>query len=148
MPDFRKLSDQVWASPQVDTADIAEAAKQGFTLVINNRPDGEEANQPAAAEIRQATEAAGMAYIAIPIDHSGMSDDKVEAMVAALGEAGERGKVLAFCRSGTRSTFLWSLAQASMGEQPDAIIAAAADAGYNVGMMRTTLQLLRQKAGN
>ena len=41
------------------------------------------------------------------------------AMAEALGNA--EGKVLAFCRSGTRSTFLWALSQAKAGADPDEI---------------------------
>ena len=66
MSDFRRLLGTVWASPQIDAEDIAEAAEQGFTLVINNRPDHEESSQPEGASIEAAVRAAGGALLALP----------------------------------------------------------------------------------
>ena len=53
-----------------------------------------------------------------------------------------RGKVLAYCRSGTRSTLLWALAAASKGADPEAITQAAAAAGYDVSPVRGAMQEL------
>ena len=144
MSDFRTLSDRVLASPQILPADIADAQAQGVTLVINNRPDGEEAGQPEGAEIEAAARAAGLDYLAIPVSGAGMSAPQVAAMAEAL--AGADGKVLAFCRSGTRSTLLWSLAQAQGGRDPEDIAAAAAAAGYDVSPVRPAMDMLAGQA--
>lgn len=144
MSDFRQLSETVWASPQISVAEVVAAGDQGFALVINNRPDGEEFGQPEGAEIEQAAVAAGMAYVAIPIGQAGFGDSQVTAMIAAL--AGAEGKVLAYCRSGTRSTFLWSLAQAQSGAEPATIAASAAQAGYDVSPIRAGIDILAAKA--
>ncbi|HAN88345.1 MAG TPA: TIGR01244 family phosphatase, partial [Erythrobacter sp.] len=64
MGEFRKLSDTFYASPQVSPQDISEAAAMGMALVVNNRPDGEAADQPEGAAIEAATRAAGMDYLA------------------------------------------------------------------------------------
>lgn len=127
---FRKLDDAVIVSGQIQPADVAEAAAAGVRLVINNRPEGEEPGQPTAADIQGAAEAAGIAYVAIPVDHSGMRRDQVDAMKDALEQAD--GPVLAFCRSGTRSTFLWAIARAELGDAPSEIAAKAEAQGYNV----------------
>lgn len=140
MSDFRKLSDAVWASPQIDESDVAEAGEHGFAMIVNNRPDGEAPDQPAGAAIEAAARKAGLAYRAIPVDHSGLGPSQVEAMRAALDEAG--GPVLAYCRSGTRSTMLWALARAQTGDDPDAIARAARDAGYDVAPIRSALERL------
>ena len=113
MSDFRKLSDSMWASPQISAAQIAEARDAGVTLVINNRPDGEAPDEPQGPEIEAAAKAAGLDYLAIPISHTGFSEPQVAAMQDALDAA--EGGVLAYCRSGTRSTLLWALAQARAG---------------------------------
>ena len=144
MSDFRTLSDGVLASPQILPTDIAEARALGVTLVINNRPDDEEAGQPAGAEIETAVRAAGLDYLAIPVSGAGMSAPQVTAMAEAL--AGAEGKVLAFCRSGTRSTLLWSLAQAQGGRDPEEIAAAAANAGYDVAPVRPAMDMLAGRA--
>lgn len=140
MSDFRKLSESMIASPQISLADIAEAKAAGVTLIVNNRPDGEDPYAPQGSEIAAAAEAAGLGYVAIPIGHSGFSEPQVDALIAAL-EANP-GTALGYCRSGTRSTLLWALAQAKMGMAPDAIAAAAAQAGYDISPVRPMVDML------
>ena len=134
---FRKLDETISVAGQVEPADIAEAARQGFTFIINNRPDGEAPGQPASTEMETAARAAGLGYAAIPITHAGFSEDQVAAMGQALGEA--PGPVLAFCRSGTRSTFVWALARARAGDDPIELANKAAAAGYDLGPIRALL---------
>ena len=142
---FRKLTDTVYASPQIGLDEVAEAGQSGFVLIINNRPEGEAPDQTPGDAIEAAARAAGMAYVAIPITHAGFSEPQVKAMVDALATAGD-GKVLAYCRSGTRSTLLWSLAQASLGADPDDLTATAAGAGYDLGPIRAMLDILAARA--
>lgn len=137
---FRQLSPHVFASPQIGLAEVAEAQAQGIGLIINNRPEGESEDQVSGAEIEAAARAAGIAYVAIPVTHAGFSQPQVTAMAAAL--ASTDGPVLAYCRSGTRSTLLWALAEASRGESPDALASAAAAAGYDVGPVRAVMDML------
>ncbi len=137
---FRKINDQVSVSPQI-TLDQIEAAKaEGVTLIINNRPDGEEPAAPQSADIEAAAKAAGLDYVAIPISHSGFSAPQVDAMIKAL--EGAEGKTLAYCRSGTRSTLLWSLAQAKKGVSPDEIARLAGNAGYDITPIRAMVDAL------
>ncbi|MGH6786549.1 MAG: TIGR01244 family sulfur transferase [Novosphingobium sp.] len=138
---FRQLSETVFASPQIGLAEIAAAKAQGIALIVNNRPEDESEDQVPGAEIAAAAEAAGIAYRAIPVGHAGFSEPQVAAMAEALAEA--QGPVLAYCRSGTRSTLLWALAQASQGADPDALAAAAAAAGYDLAPIRTLLDMVR-----
>ena len=140
MSEFRSLSASVLASPQITAGDIAEARDLGVTLVVNNRPEGEAADQVPGDQIAEAARTGGLDYRAIPIDHSGFSMAQGEAMVDALESA--QGKVLAYCRSGTRSTLLWALAAASKGADPEAIAQAAAAAGYDVSPVRGAMQEL------
>jgi uncharacterized protein (TIGR01244 family) len=135
---FIRLTDKVSVAGQLPPEAMAEAAAQGFATIVNNRPDGEAPGQPSGAAMRAAAEAAGLAYVAIPVDHSGFRADQVAAMAAAL----ENGPVLAFCRSGTRSANLWALAEAQRGGDPEAIVAAAAGGRYDVsGLMPVLKQL-------
>lgn len=143
---FRQLDARVFAAPQITVEDVAKAARHGVGLIINNRPEGESDDQTSGAEIAAAAQAAGLDYVAIPVTHAGFSMPQVEAMRAALDSARDRG-VLAYCRSGTRSTLLWALAEASAGRSPDAIATAAAQAGYDVSPLRAQLDMLAGKAG-
>jgi uncharacterized protein (TIGR01244 family) len=140
MSEFREITASFWASPQIGAADVAEAAERGVAMIINNRPEGEAGDQVTGAEIESAARAAGLAYMAIPVSPGGFSEEQVDAMREALSAA--PGPVLAYCRSGTRSTLLWSLAQASIGRSPDAIAAEAARGGYDVAPIRPLLDML------
>ncbi len=144
MSDFRKLSDSMWASPQISAAQIAEARDAGVTLVINNRPDGEAPDESQGPEIEAAAKAAGLDYLAIPISHTGFSEPQVAAMQDALDAA--EGGVLAYCRSGTRSTLLWALAQARAGADPESIAEAAHNAGYDTSPVRPAMDMLAAQA--
>ncbi len=141
---FRKLSELVWASPQISVEQVAEAAAQGIGLIINNRPEGESDDQTPGAVIEAAARAAGIAYVAIPVTHAGFSEPQISAMTAALGEAGK--PVLAYCRSGTRSTLLWALAEASQGADPAELSRQAAAAGYELAGIAPLLDMLSAKA--
>lgn len=140
MTDFRTLSNKVLASPQISPEDVQVAQDLGVALIINNRPDGEDPSAPQGEEIASAARAAGLEYLEIPIGHSGFSAGQVDAMAEALDKAD--GKVLAYCRSGTRSTFLWSLAQAKNGAAPDEIASAAMAAGYDITPIRPMMDML------
>ncbi|MEN9683326.1 MAG: hypothetical protein RLZZ427_1077 [Pseudomonadota bacterium] len=140
---FRELNPRIFASPQITLADVAEAARQGITLIINNRPEDESDDQTPGAAIAAAAAAAGLAYVAIPVTHAGFSEGQVKAMAAALAAA--NGPVLAYCRSGTRSTLLWALAEASRGASPEALATAAAAAGYDVTPVRALMDMLAAK---
>lgn len=139
MLDPRRLTDNFTAAPQIAPEDLADIKGQGFALVVNNRPDGEDPGQPSSAEMAAAAEQAGLSYRAIPVA-GGFAREQVSAMADALAEAG--GPVFAFCRSGTRSTLLWSLAQASTGGDPNEIAATAAAAGYDISPVRAALEQL------
>lgn len=140
MSDFRRISESFWASPQIGPEDVAEARARGFAMIINNRPDGEDAGQPTGQAIEQTAHEAGLDYRAIPVTAAGFNESQVAAMVDALDRA--TGPVLAYCRSGTRSTLLWSLARASKGQDPDSIAADAARAGYDIAPIRPALEAL------
>ena len=141
---FRKLTETFYASPQITAEDIAEAAKLGIRLVINNRPEGESEDQTPGAAIESAAREAGMDYLAIPVTHSGFSEPQVTAMAQAIKEA--EGPILAYCRSGTRSTLLWSLAEASRGKNPQKLAAQASSAGYDVSPVRAMIDMLAANA--
>lgn len=140
MSDFRQLTENVLVSPQLALEDVAAAAALGVGLIVNNRPDGEEPSAPQGDEIAAAAAAAGMNYVAIPIGHAGFSEPQVNAMIDALEQA--EGPILAYCRSGTRSTLLWALAAAKQGVEPDDIARTAAQAGYDVSPIRAMIDML------
>lgn len=140
MNQFRQIDDNIMVSQQLDLDDVATAADAGVAVIINNRPDGEDPDAPQGDDVAAAAAAAGLNYVAIPIGHSGFSEPQIDAMIASLEQA--EGPILAYCRSGTRSTFLWALAAAKQGGDPDAITRAAAQAGYDISPIRPMIDML------
>src|SRR5690348_4188429 len=130
MSDFRHVTDDFSTAPQISVADVAEAAAQGFTTIINNRPDGEAPDQPRSAEIEAAANAVGLAYAYIPV-RGAPGPAEVEAVRQAVAAA--EGPVLAFCRSGTRSITTWSIGQAMSGALPRGeLVELGRAAGYDL----------------
>ncbi len=122
--------DDLSVAPQIGVADVAEAAAQGFTIIINNRPDGEEPSQPPGAEIEAAAKAAGLTYVHIPV-RGAPGPAEVEAVRQVVDAA--EGPVLAFCRSGTRSITTWSIGQAMSGAiSRGDLVTLGRQAGYDL----------------
>ncbi|MCZ8088250.1 MAG: TIGR01244 family sulfur transferase [Brevundimonas sp.] len=134
--DIRPLDPALHVAPQIALEDVPALKTAGYAALISNRPDGEEPGQPDAATVRAAAEAAGLAFVHIPVSMSSLGPEEVEALRHALDTL--PGPALAFCRSGTRSAILWALSQA--GDRPaDELIAAAAAAGYDLSGLRSQL---------
>ena len=107
---LQALTPDICVAPQLTPAAMAEAAAMGFKAVINNRPDFEHGpDQPTSAEIEAAAVAAGLEYRHLPVSGGHQTPEQIEAF-AELLETLPR-PLLAFCRSGARSTRLFVQAQ-------------------------------------
>ena len=104
-----KLSPKLTVASQPDLAEFAGMAQEGFTAVINNRPDGEEPSQPASSEEEAAARDAGMAYLHLPVGGTPLTEDTVRRFQKAIEES--PGPVLAHCRSATRCVNLWAIGE-------------------------------------
>lgn len=132
-----RLDERLSVAPQLTKEDVAAAAARGFRLLICNRPDGEAEGQPDAASLAAEAHRHGLAFIHIPVVGGAIGSNAVHAFHDALAKA--PGPVLAFCRSGMRSTALWALGEA--GRRPvDELIAAARRAGFDLAAMRGALE--------
>ena len=132
MTDFRRVTDHLSVSPQISPAEVAQAKAQGFTTIVNNRPDGEAPDQPPAAEIEAAAKAAGLDYVHIPV--RGMpTPQQVEETRAAIQNS--EGPVLAFCRSGTRCINTWSIGERLAGGDRDELVRIGQAAGYDLSQV-------------
>jgi uncharacterized protein (TIGR01244 family) len=126
---LRQLDERILVSGQVAPHEVAGLAEQGITMLVNNRPDGEEPGQPYASEIEEAAAEAGIGYRFVPIIR-GIGPADVEEMQKALREA-EGGKLLAFCRSGMRSAFAVALARREEGASADEVSTCLVAAGFD-----------------
>lgn len=104
-----KLDSQLSVRPQVLPHEIAEIAAAGFKGIINNRPDKEAPDQPVSAEIEAEARRHGVSYWHIPIVPGQASEADARAFAEALRQAD--GPVLAFCRTGNRSTGLFNMSR-------------------------------------
>ena len=132
--DLRQITDDYTVSPQIDVEHMREIAGAGFRSIMCNRPDGEEPGQTGYALIAEAAEAEGLEVRTVPIVSGMITPEALDEFRAALDTMPK--PMLAYCRSGTRCTMLWALAQ--HGTMDDAEIERrAAAAGYDVsGLLR------------
>lgn len=128
---IRELDERLLVSSQVAPHEVAPLAEQGITVLVNNRPDGEEPGQPLASDIEEAAAAAGISYHFVPILR-GIGPADIECMKRALRDA-EGGKLLAFCRSGTRSALALALARREEGASAEKVTQSLIDAGFDPG---------------
>lgn len=125
-----QLSDTLAVSQQVHPEHMEQLAAAGFQVVINNRPDGEEAGQPSGSDIAAAAEAAGLEYHYLPVTAASFPGEGFEAMRRLLHDTSR--PVLAFCRSGTRCTNLWVASQ--QGQAQEEAREHALKLGYDLSM--------------
>ena len=128
---IRQLDDKILVSGQIRPEDVAALANEGVTMILNNRPDGEEPGQPLAATIEDAAEQAGIAYRFVPILR-GIGPADVDCIQQALREAGD-GKLLAYCRSGSRSALACGLAMREEGMSAEEVQRRLSEAGFEAG---------------
>ena len=127
----RQLDEKTLVNGQIAPEDIPALKDIGVTLIVNNRPDGEDVGQPESDDIEAAAKAAGIEYRHVPIAR-GLGPSDIEAMREAMHAAGE-GKLFAFCRSGNRSTLAWAVAKSEDGVPTEELHRQANQAGFDLG---------------
>ena len=133
---IKALDDRTFVSGQIQPADVPAIKSSGVTLIVCNRPDGEEPGQPTAAEIEEAAAAEGIEFRHVPIIR-GIGPSDAEEMQEALGAA--TGKMLAYCRTGNRSTLVWAVARRGQGASVEDLERAANGAGYDLSPIQHLL---------
>lgn len=131
--EIKRIAPSFAASPQLTAADVAAVAAAGYHTVICNRPDGEADDQPRAADIAAACEAAGLDFRFLPVKPGRITAETQAAFDETIRSC--KGPILGYCRTGSRSASLWALAR-SHKLSPDAIMAAASGAGYDLEGLR------------
>lgn len=132
--DICKITSQFFVAPQITEADLAALREKGIKSVICNRPDGEGADQPSFRELSQTAETLGLQMRYIPVTGGLVQDDDAAEFRTALDTM--PNPILGYCRTGTRSATLWSLAQSADMPLAD-ILSATKDAGFDMkGVVR------------
>jgi len=138
---LKPVTDRFSVAPQITVDDLRAAHADGFTHVVMNRPDGEEPGMTSRADIETEAKTLGMTFHYIPIVSGELTMDAVEGTAKLLADAD--GKVLAFCRSGTRSIMLWAMAGVVTGSlTPEDALTAASHAGYDLSGLAPAMQSL------
>jgi sulfide:quinone oxidoreductase len=132
--DIKRIDESLSVSGQIAADALAAVKAAGYRAVIDNRPDGEAADQPGFEEIARAATAAGLEVRYLPVTSGRVSDADAAAFASALSLLPK--PVLAYCRTGTRSATLWSLAEAGRRPLPE-ILRRTKEAGYDMsGVVR------------
>ncbi|QBM75979.1 TIGR01244 family phosphatase [Sphingomonas sp. AAP5] len=134
---IKSLTPNLSVSPQLTEADVVQAARDGFRAIIDNRPDGEGPGQLSAAKMAELAANHGMAFAHVPVISGKIGDEDVARMADVLARF--EGPVLAYCRTGTRSTSLWALSQAG-SMSADTILKTASNAGYDLASLWPRLE--------
>ena len=132
----KTLAGDISVAGQIRPDDL-EALAASFRTIVNNRPDGEEAGQPNSAQIEAEARRVGLQYAFMPITPGQLNEQAIVGLSEVLANAPT--PILAFCRTGTRSTSLWALTQAGVRD-PDEILKIAAAAGYDLSGLRPRLE--------
>ena len=125
------VTDTLSVAAQPSEAEIAALAEHGATLLINNRPDGEEPGQPGTDREREAAAGAGLDYLHLPVTGPSLSREDVDRFREAVLAA--PGPVVAHCRSGTRSLTLWAIGEVLAGRlSRDDLLDYGAERGFDL----------------
>ncbi len=130
MTHFKPLTETFSVCAQLTVDDVKRAADAGYTAIICNRPDDEEAGQPNHQDIQNAAESMGLRYYFLPF--KGPATPEIVNQTQEILKT-ETGPILAHCRSGTRSTNVWAVAAVRNGQiRMDDAIAAGREQGYDL----------------
>jgi uncharacterized protein (TIGR01244 family) len=132
-------------APQPKLSDFQEFRRFGFTTVINNRPDGEDPTQLGSAAEAEAARAAGLDYVHIPVTTTGMTEQDSRLLKETIEQAA--GPVVAHCRSGARSFYLWVLSGDLDQLSDQELLAEATELGVDTNAARTWLAAHRNSSG-
>ena len=127
---LRQLDDNTLVSGQITPDEVLQLRRQGVTMIVNNRPDGEDPGQPLGAEIEAAAKEAGIEYRHVPIVR-GIGPADVDEIQQAIRDCGD-GKMLLYCRVGNRSALAWAVARAEDGVPREELDRLAAKAGVDL----------------
>ena len=140
--ELRQITDTYYVSPQITAADIPAIKSAGVTRVICNRPDSEVPPEIHAEKISEAARAHGLDFQMLPVTRDSMTPELAARQVELAADT--EGRTLAYCASGTRSTMVWAMAEATL-RPPGEILAMARAAGYDLSAMQPVLESLYDK---
>jgi len=140
---MKKISDNFYLAAQIGPNDLPAYQEAGIKTIINNRPDNEEPGQISAADMAAAAKEYGIDYHYLPmVNGQPLPPTLVDDFKTVLDNSNT--PVLAHCRSGMRSSFLWALGQIPTGSiSVDEAIDAVQAVGIPLGNARAALESVK-----
>lgn len=143
---IEKIADYLYVSKQLDERLARRVAQYEIKTVICNRPDGEEPNQPNFEAVQAWLKQNGIEHVIyLPVEMDNIDDESLENFKQAVAQS--PAPILAYCRSGTRSSMMWALNQVKRGVEVNSVIKAAELANINLEVYRDKLEAQYQKRG-
>lgn len=142
-----QLDTNIFVAGQIAPEDVPDIAAGGFKLIVNNRPDGEGgADQPSAVEIESAAAAHGLDFASLPFTAPTLTAEHAARFAEILKEAD--GPILAYCRTGNRSSMLWAAASIALGAPLEEVLLMAGRAGYDLRAAAGFIEHLGREAAS
>jgi len=137
---MKRLFENFYVTGQLTNSDFAKIAEAGIATIINNRPDDEEPNQLNSSQAKQLAEQHGLEYYYLPmVAGQPLKPSLVDDFKQVLDNTDK--PTLAHCRTGMRSSILWSMGQISSGViTADQAIEAAQAIGIPLNDARAVLE--------
>ena len=137
---MQNLHNSLFVAGQITEDLIPSLAESGIKTIINNRPDNEEPGQPNHEVIKKSASAHGIEYFYLPMINGQPMPETIVSDFKAILDNNE-SPILAHCRSGMRSTFIWALGQVGDGSlSVDEVIQAATQANIPLANYRSVLE--------
>jgi len=142
---MKKLHNNLFVSGQITPNDFQTMSDAGITVIINNRPDNEESGQLSAADAAELAIQQGIEYHYLPmVNGQPLPPTLVEDFKVIIDSTDQ--PILAHCRSGMRSSFLWALGQIPLGKiTVDDAIDSAQAAGISLNNARAVLESVQPR---
>lgn len=136
-----KLSENYFVLPQITESDLELYRDQGFEVIVNNRPNNESEDQPLSDDLAAKAAILGVEYVYNPVDLSKLSQNELDIQLSAVSKG---KKVLAFCRTGTRSSVLWVLNNQST-HSFDKLVAEVNSKGFDLNRCLPAMQIFKSE---
>ena len=139
---MKKVSDNYYVSSQISEEDLLSFKNEGFSLIVCNRPNGEEEDQTDFELIHERCKSMGLTFINLPMI---LDDLQSELIFETKKILDKNKKTLAYCRTGTRSIILWACANV-LKEKVDETIKMVSRAGYDLDHLRPMLDSIHSSS--
>lgn len=129
----KRIDESFSVSGQLEPADLPGVKALGFRTLICNRPDHEGGlEQPDHDAMEQAAQDLGLAFHYLPVQTSGATLEQARELQSRLHQLPK--PILAYCRTGNRSSRLYEAATHGVRENPcyDVVVVGGGSAGIAV----------------